>query len=450
MFSFPSARLASATCFAVATWCACGGRTSAPAERAAPAQAAQPRDTSRGAESTPIPVAKDAARPAAESQGSFEARLARLVADYDAQRQRWRTNASTSAAANDFGDFAARVEALAREAGVGPAATKAWSALLRACGPPLESPSSAATIAGAARERAFAELAAHAGDDRALLPLLDELGLTLALPLGVEPSESFLTRVRETTKDATLRAAAQLARARLWLAALDGLPEGRLDDALKSLRELQASEPVSAWTRAAGDELFAFENLRVQKVVPEVSSIDSDGRALKLSEYRGRVVLLEFWGAWSERSRALVASRAKLLKSFAGEPFDVLWVGSDELPPQEAGFSAEESEWIESFGRPDPAQLATLPERQRTFFEALAAREREHASQLARQLGIPWRQAVDGSTRGPWARRWCVRRWPSSYVIDASGRLRFRDLDDVELALTVRSLVAEARASAPR
>lgn len=427
---------------AVTAWCACDGGASAPA--------AGERPTARP------PSAESARRaapevPAHDPRSSIDSRLRRIVDEYDAARRRWRAN--SSADANDFLDFAARVEALAREAGPGPAATRAWSALLRACGPALEPRGGVATgttEAAAARDRAFAELAAHALDDLALVPLLDELGLELALPLGVAESESFLTRACVTTKDATLRCAARLALARLWLAALDGLPEGRLDDALKSLRELQASLPATRWSREAADELFAFENLRVQKVVPEVAAIDSEGRALKLSEYRGRVVLVEFVGAWNAASRALVASRANLVKSLAAEPFDVLWVGSDELPAGEAGFSAEEAAWIETLGRPDPAQLAALPERPRTFFEALAARERDHARRLARELGVTWRQAVDGSTRGPWARRWCVRRWPSSYVVDASGRLRFRDLDEHELTLALRALVAEARAAAPR
>lgn len=32
--------------------------------------------------------------------------------------------------------------------------------------------------------------------------------------------------------------------------------------------------------------------------VPEITGCDLDGETLKLSDYRGKVVLLNFWGDW--------------------------------------------------------------------------------------------------------------------------------------------------------
>ena len=46
------------------------------------------------------------------------------------------------------------------------------------------------------------------------------------------------------------------------------------------------------------NELFAFENLRIGKVAPEVIGDDLDGVEFKLSDYRGKVVVLDFWGDW--------------------------------------------------------------------------------------------------------------------------------------------------------
>jgi hypothetical protein len=42
-------------------------------------------------------------------------------------------------------------------------------------------------------------------------------------------------------------------------------------------------------------ELFAFRNLSVGKQVPEIDGEDQDGKRFKLSDYRGKVVLLDFW-----------------------------------------------------------------------------------------------------------------------------------------------------------
>jgi len=44
--------------------------------------------------------------------------------------------------------------------------------------------------------------------------------------------------------------------------------------------------------------LFELRNLRVGKTVPEVEGVDVDGVDFKLSDYRGKVVMLDFWGHW--------------------------------------------------------------------------------------------------------------------------------------------------------
>jgi len=48
----------------------------------------------------------------------------------------------------------------------------------------------------------------------------------------------------------------------------------------------------------AGRELFELRNLRVGKVAPDIEGEDLDGKEFKLSDYRGKVVVLDFWGDW--------------------------------------------------------------------------------------------------------------------------------------------------------
>jgi hypothetical protein len=45
----------------------------------------------------------------------------------------------------------------------------------------------------------------------------------------------------------------------------------------------------------AATELFGIRNLSVGKEAPELDGTDQDGKPLKLSDYRGKVVLLDFW-----------------------------------------------------------------------------------------------------------------------------------------------------------
>jgi hypothetical protein len=45
-------------------------------------------------------------------------------------------------------------------------------------------------------------------------------------------------------------------------------------------------------------QLQTFRALRVGKEAPEIKGGDLDGKEFKLSDYRGKVVLLDFWGNW--------------------------------------------------------------------------------------------------------------------------------------------------------
>ena len=49
--------------------------------------------------------------------------------------------------------------------------------------------------------------------------------------------------------------------------------------------------------RAAG-ELFVAERLQIGMVAPDIEAPDLDGVTFKLSDYRGKVVVIDFWGDW--------------------------------------------------------------------------------------------------------------------------------------------------------
>jgi AhpC/TSA family len=49
---------------------------------------------------------------------------------------------------------------------------------------------------------------------------------------------------------------------------------------------------------SAAGELFEIRNLAIGKTVPEITGDDLDGKGFKLSDYRGKVVVLDFWGNW--------------------------------------------------------------------------------------------------------------------------------------------------------
>lgn len=56
--------------------------------------------------------------------------------------------------------------------------------------------------------------------------------------------------------------------------------------------------PVSSRILLAQQTAHAPEDLAIGEVAPEIEGTDVDGMPFKLSDYRGQVVLLDFWGDW--------------------------------------------------------------------------------------------------------------------------------------------------------
>jgi hypothetical protein len=61
----------------------------------------------------------------------------------------------------------------------------------------------------------------------------------------------------------------------------------KYDDAM-----LPEGDPVAVRAKA---ELFALRHLAIGKEAPDIEGEDQDGKPFKLSDYRGKVVLLDFW-----------------------------------------------------------------------------------------------------------------------------------------------------------
>jgi hypothetical protein len=50
--------------------------------------------------------------------------------------------------------------------------------------------------------------------------------------------------------------------------------------------------------KAAEANLFELRHLQVGMVAPDIEGEDMEGKKFKLSDYRGKVVMLDFWGHW--------------------------------------------------------------------------------------------------------------------------------------------------------
>ena len=68
------------------------------------------------------------------------------------------------------------------------------------------------------------------------------------------------------------------------------------EEAVGTLEKIQTEFPK--YESEMADALFLLKNLSVGKKAPEIDAEDIDGERFKLSEYRGKVVVLDFWGHW--------------------------------------------------------------------------------------------------------------------------------------------------------
>jgi hypothetical protein len=69
--------------------------------------------------------------------------------------------------------------------------------------------------------------------------------------------------------------------------------------------------------------------------------------------------------------------------------------------------------------------------------------DRDVLRRMLGEQGVTWRQALDGSTAGPIAKRWNVQAWPTIYVLDAQGRIRQKNTRNQLLEYAVLKLLDE-------
>jgi hypothetical protein len=121
-------------------------------------------------------------------------------------------------------------------------------------------------------------------------------------------SEAFLRALldKNPAKEVQGRACLALAMAlHNRLRGRSGADEAKLAKEMEDLLERAAGQyadvkhPFFATVgKKAEGQLFEIRHLVIGKPAPDIEGQDQDGKKFKLSEYRGKVVVLDFWGNW--------------------------------------------------------------------------------------------------------------------------------------------------------
>ncbi len=152
----------------------------------------------------------------------------------------------------------------------------------------------------------------------------------------------------------------------------------------------------------AEGELSAILNLSIGRVAPEITGKDRDGKSFPLSDYRGKVVVLTFSGNWCGPCVGMYPQERELVARLKDKPFAIVSVSTD----------------------------ATVE----TLRKSIDSGE------------ITWRCWYDGGITGPITTRWGVTSFPTIFVLDGAGVIRYKDVRGEELDRAVSTLLDEAAA----
>jgi len=87
-------------------------------------------------------------------------------------------------------------------------------------------------------------------------------------------------------------------------------------------------------------EASTVAEVREGKPVPDITVSSLTNTPLKLSDLKGKVILLNFWATWCPPCREEIPSMMKLNSAMAGKPFQMVTISIDEggVPDIEAFF----------------------------------------------------------------------------------------------------------------
>jgi peroxiredoxin len=133
---------------------------------------------------------------------------------------------------------------------------------------------------------------------------------------------------------------------------------------------------------------------------PDFQFVDLEGRTRRLSDFRGKVVLLDFWGVWCPTCVQMAPELVRIHETYHARGFEIIGVASNDPREKVAAFIAEQH--------------------------------------------MPWTQTLE-SDKGPIATLYRVNGWPTSFLVGPDGKfLAANYLGEIDVRAELQRLWAAA------
>ncbi len=149
----------------------------------------------------------------------------------------------------------------------------------------------------------------------------------------------------------------------------------------------------------AKGSLFEIRNLSIGKKAPNVESKNLDDKKVQLSDYKGKVVVLDIWATWCGPCRAMIPHEREMVEKMKEKPFALISISADD--------------------------------------------EKKTLTDFLEKEKMPWTHWWTGANGI--VKDWNVQFFPTIYVIDAEGVIRFKNIRGKELEEAVVKLLAEKK-----